>query len=142
VKSRFTGNAAAVIQSRVALAGLALSVLAGCSDNGRAAAADDVATRMLRAASGSDGTTACELLAPRTAAEVADSQSCPDAIVQEHLPAPGRMRSTEVFGQWAQVRMDGDTVFLAVFPGGWRVVAAGCTPRRSDEPYDCAVQGS
>ena len=33
-----------------------------------------------------------------------------------------------------------DTVFLAVFPGGWRVVAAGCTPH-GDRPYDCVVQG-
>ena len=36
-----------------------------------------------------------------------------------------------MYGQWAQVRLSGDTVFLAVFPGGWRVVAAGCTPRGS-----------
>ena len=33
-----------------------------------------------------------------------------------------------------------DTVFLATFPGGWRVVAAGCTPR-GDRPYDCTVAG-
>jgi hypothetical protein len=31
-------------------------------------------------------------------------------------------------------------VFLAAFPGGWRVVAAGCTPR-GDRPYDCTLQG-
>jgi hypothetical protein len=42
---------------------------------------------------------------------------------------------------WAQVRLDDDTVFLAAFPGGWRVVAAGCRPRGEAEPYDCAVEG-
>jgi hypothetical protein len=45
-----------------------------------------------------------------------------------------------VYGQWAQVRIGGDTVFLAVFPGSWRVVAAGCQSR-GDRPYDCQVQG-
>jgi hypothetical protein len=133
-----------VIQFRIVVAALPLLMVAGCGTDGRSAAVTSVATRMLQAVARSDGATACDLLAPRTAAEVADSEgkSCPDAILQEHLPAPGRTRSTQVFGQWAQVRMDGDTLFLAVFPDGWRVVAAGCTPRREDEPYNCAVQGS
>jgi hypothetical protein len=46
-----------------------------------------------------------------------------------------------VYGQWAQVRLSEDTVFLGAFPGGWRVVAAGCTPR-DNRPYDCTLQGS
>ncbi|MET8040642.1 hypothetical protein ABZU25_07220 [Micromonospora sp. NPDC005215] len=48
--------------------------------------------------------------------------------------------ASEVYGQQAQVRLDGDTVLLAVFPGGWRVVAAGCTDR-GDKPYDWVLQG-
>jgi hypothetical protein len=124
-------------------AALLLSV-AGCGHgDGRAQAASGVAVRMLRAVAASDGATACTLLAPRTAAQVADSQEhpCADAILQQHLPAPGAVRASEVFGQRAQVRLDDDTVFLAVFPGGWRVVAAGCTPRAEDEPYHCTVEG-
>ena len=134
-----------MIRFRVVLAAASLLVLAGCgTSDGRAAAASGVATRMLRAVADSDGATACALLAPRTAAEVADSQeeSCAQAIVKQHLPAPGAIRSTQVFGQWAQVRLDDDIVFVAAFGGGWRVVAAGCTPRAQDEPYHCSVQGS
>jgi hypothetical protein len=48
--------------------------------------------------------------------------------------------ASEVYGQRAQVRLSGDTVFLAVFPDGWRVVAAGCTAR-GEKPYDCVLQG-
>jgi hypothetical protein len=33
-----------------------------------------------------------------------------------------------------------DTVFLAEFPDGWKVVAAACTPR-DRLPYDCQVEG-
>jgi hypothetical protein len=120
-------------------------LLAGCGGTGgRAVAASAVAVQMLRAVAASDGATACGLLAPRTAAELADSadSSCAEAVLQQHLAAPGTARSVQVFGQWAQVRLDSDTVFLAVFPGGWRVVAAGCTPRAPGEPYNCAVQGS
>jgi hypothetical protein len=29
---------------------------------------------------------------------------------------------------------------LAGFPGGWRVVAAGCRPR-GQRPYDCVIDG-
>jgi hypothetical protein len=50
------------------------------------------------------------------------------------------MTGTAVYGQWAQVRFSGDTVFLAVFPDGWRVVAAGCEARQ-DRPYHCRIQG-
>jgi hypothetical protein len=116
---------------------------AGCAPAGdRAQAADAVAVKLLRAVSAHDGSGACGLLAPDTAAEVAKSgqKSCAEAILDEDLPAPGAVNSTDVYGQWAQVRLTDDTVFLAVFPGGWRVVAAGCTPR-GQRPYDCELQG-
>jgi hypothetical protein len=31
-------------------------------------------------------------------------------------------------------------VFLGAFPGGWRVMAVGCTPRE-ELPYECTLQG-
>jgi hypothetical protein len=34
-----------------------------------------------------------------------------------------------------------DTVFLARFDGGWRVMAADCSPR-AEQPYECQVKGS
>lgn len=127
-----------------ALAAVAALAAAGCASVGdRGTAAASVATRMLSAVAGQDGDTACALLAPDTAAEVVQSaeQPCATAILDEHLPSPGTVVRTEVYGQWAQVRLTADTVFLGVFPGGWRVVAAGCTPRGSDRPYDCVLQG-
>jgi len=130
---------------RVSIVVMSLLVLvtAGCADTGeRGAAAASVAVRLLRAA-GTDGPAACALLAPDTVSEVEKSagQSCAEAILDEDLPAPGTVVGTQVYGQWAQVRLSDDTVFLAVFPGGWRVVAAGCEPR-GDRPYDCTLGGA
>jgi hypothetical protein len=122
---------------------LAVVALAGCASvGGRAEAAAAVATRLLTAVQSKDGAAACALLAPDTASEVEQSggKPCAEAILDENLPGPGAVTGTAVYGQWAQVRDGTDTVFLAVFPGGWRVVAAGCKPR-GDRPYNCEVQG-
>lgn len=69
--------------------------------------------------------------------------SCPAALRAEDLPTGGRIEATEVAGHSAQVRTDGDTIFLALFDDGWRVTAAGCERTSSDpqEPYECAVEG-
>ncbi len=118
-------------------------VMSGCASVGeREDAASAVALRMLTAVDGGDGAAACATLAPETLADLERSaeEPCPAAIVQENLPGPGRVEQSRVYGQWAQVRLTGDTVFLALFPGGWRVVAAGCTPR-GERPYDCVLRG-
>jgi hypothetical protein len=119
-------------------------VLAGCgSVDERGDSAASAATRMLSAVEAEDGAAACAVLAPDTTSELEESagKPCAEAILEEDLPAPGAVTGAEVYGQWAQVRLTDDTVFLGVFPGGWRVVAAGCTPRE-ERPYDCALQGS
>jgi hypothetical protein len=131
------------IRSTVALVPAALLALTGCASVGhRAEAADAVATGLLTAIQRKDGATACAILAPDTAAEVAESgdKPCAEAILDERLPRPGSVTGTDVYGQWAQVRLSDDTLFLAVFPDGWRVVAAGCTPREN-RPYQCVLQG-
>ena len=33
-----------------------------------------------------------------------------------------------------------DTVFLAHFPTGWKITAAGCRPR-PQRPYQCEIKG-
>jgi uncharacterized protein YceK len=117
-----------------------LLALTGCSSVGdRSDAASAVAVRLLTAVADRDGATACATLAPDTAKAVAENDPCAEAILDERLPPPGTVEKTAVYGQWAQVGLSDDTVFLAAFPGGWRVVAAGCTPQ-GNRPYDCAVQ--
>jgi hypothetical protein len=118
--------------------------LAGCSSVGdRSESAASTAVGFLREVAAGDGAAACAVLAPNTMSslEQSDKKGCAEAIVSEDLPQPGTASSTSVYGQWAQVHLTDDTVFLAVFPGGWRVVAAGCTPQ-GDRPYDCTLQGN
>lgn len=91
-----------------------------------------------------DAAQACDLLAPGTRIEVEKSakKSCPEALGDEDLPDPSAVSGVDVFGHDAIVRFSGDTVFLARFPEGWRVTAAGCEPGLTDQkPYDCDVSG-
>jgi hypothetical protein len=130
-------------QLLIAVMAATIAVLAGCgSAASRGQAASTVAQRLLTAVDRKDGAAACALLAPNTAAEVAQSAQtdCVEAILDQNLPRPGAVTGDDVYGQWARVRLSDDTVFLAMFASGWRVVAAGCTPR-ADRPYDCTVHG-
>jgi hypothetical protein len=119
------------------------TVAAGCADTTeRRDAIAGVALRLLTAVADRDGTAACTVLAPDTLAELEQSAgaSCPDAILEEDLPEPAEVRHVDVYGQWARVVLADDTLFLAAFPGGWRVVAAGCQAQ-GERPYDCVLQG-
>jgi len=85
---------------------------------------------------------ACELLSPATAEAVAERWgSCEEAIGSLQR-ATGEVVAAEVAGEGAQVRLDGDVLFLAHFPGGWRVMAAGCVREGADPatPYKCEVE--
>src|SRR5438105_4537407 len=96
-----------------------LAVLTGCAPIGdREAAAAATAVKMLTAVTAKDGAGACAALAPRTRSELEDSEDkpCDQAILGEQLPAPGAVTGADVYGQWAQVRLTGDTVFLGMFP--------------------------
>jgi len=125
----------------IAVGVVAALSLSGCAaTGGRENAAAAAALRLLDAVAAGDGAAACATLAPDTLREVAEDEPCEQAILDADLPEPGPVEKSAVYGQWAQVRLAADTEFLAVFPGGWRVVAAGCTPR-GDRPYDCSVQG-
>jgi len=115
----------------------------GCgSPSQRARGAAETATGFLDAVSAGDGAAECDALAPDTGAEVEQSagQPCAVAILDEDLPQPADVETTDVYGQWARVVLATDTVFLAMFPHGWRVAAAGCRSR-GERPYDCAVKG-
>jgi hypothetical protein len=122
-----------------ALAIGALSVLlGGCSSAQRPAVEKAASTFDDPSA---DAEARCDLLAPTTLAAFEKDQtaSCSDAVEQLGLDG-GEVTSVKVWGGDAQVRMDGDTVFLTETTSGWRVTAAGCTSQ-GDAPYDCEVEG-
>ena len=84
----------------------------------------------------------CELLAPAALEQLEQTSGSPCATALEELPlAGGEVSAVEVWGGDAQVRLEGDTVFLTRTAAGWRVVAAACTPREG-RPYDCVVEGA
>jgi hypothetical protein len=83
----------------------------------------------------------CDLLLPttRAALEEQEQASCAEAI--GNLPLQGgAVREIQVWGDDAQVKVGGDTLFLNETSGGWRVAAAACSPR-GEQPYDCEVEG-
>ncbi len=89
-----------------------------------------------------DGRQACALLAPRTLDELEKSErtSCAQAVIEEQLPTGDAVRRVDVYGDQARVVLTVDTLFLAHFPSGWKVTAAGCAPR-PEQPYDCTIKG-
>lgn len=123
-----------------ALLGVPL-LLTGCA-SAEQDAAEDVARSFHDAVRARDGGEACRLAAPETRRELEQSveKPCAAAILSEHLPSDGDVVDTQRYGQQAEVEFGSDTVFLARFEDGWRVVAAGCTPR-PPLPYDCTVKG-
>lgn len=86
---------------------------------------------------------ACELLAPQTRQQLEqdEQKACPTAFTSQELPKTRGIQGVEAYGRQALVRMTGDTLFLSLFTAGWKVAAAGCTPR-PDQPYDCLLKGA
>ncbi|MBX9246288.1 hypothetical protein ICW40_15930 [Actinotalea ferrariae] len=136
-----TGRAAAG-----ALAVLAL--VSACSASPDASAAAEAASALVEAVASSDGAAACTLLAPAAvqALESEFSAACEEAVLEPEVAdeiedaAGGGSRGAQAFGRQAQVRLEGDTVFLTLSGETWLVTAAGCTPR-TDQPYECAIEG-
>ena len=118
-------------------------VLTGCGPDDREKAAASTAERFADAAQGDDAAAACAMLAPQTRRELEESSdaACVTALAEAELPDLGRAGEVQVYGHQAEVRGDGDTIFLADHDGRWQVIAAGCEPR-TDRPYDCAVKGA
>ena len=117
--------------------GLAALLVSGCASS-QQPEVQRVATTFEH--SGGDPQARCELLTPKALAALEKSQSasCADAIGQLPLSG-GDVRSVQVWGGDAQVRLSGDTLFLTETHAGWKVSAAACRPN-ADAPYDCEVQ--
>jgi hypothetical protein len=122
------------------------TALVGCAMTGCGGVSEDdvegVATDFYSALADGNGQAACELLAPATRSELEKSagKPCPQAIVDEQLPNPSASQDVAVFDTAGEVRFDTETTFLSEFPDGWKVVAAGCTPK-PEHPYDCVLTG-
>lgn len=124
------------------LAGTLCFAASGCATVGeRAGAAEAAARSFERALTASDGVRMCDALAPATREELEAEAPCGRALAALRLPpAAGTAERVDVYGSQARVVFAQDSVFLASFPDGWRVTAAGCTPRRG-RPYQCQLKG-
>ena len=116
-----------------------LVLLSGCSG-----VAQQDASAVAVAFVHADAARECELLAPSTvkAVESGSGTSCAVALPQLNLPRTAEVRRVEVAVESAQVQFDDQVLFLARFPGGWRVTAAGCVRDDPDPalPYKCEVR--
>jgi hypothetical protein len=119
---------------RTFMMGVTIAMLAGCA----AAERSDV-ERVATDFSSGDPTVRCALLAPATLAALERDGPCA-ATVGTSSPPGGQVLQTAVWGDEAQVRLSGDTLFLIRTVAGWKVVAAGCRPN-GDLPYVCRLEG-
>ena len=116
-------------------------LLGGCVP-AEAGSAQDAAADFQTRVAAQDWPGACTLLSDRARSQLESTaaRSCAEALPALRLPS-GPASAVEVWGRNAQVRIDGNAVFLSHFAAGWRVFAAGCEWRGEDLPYDCAVRG-
>jgi hypothetical protein len=119
---------------RTFILGATVAMLAGCAATER----PDVERVATDFATG-DPTARCALLAPATVAALERDGPCA-AEVGASAPSGAQVVETAVWGDEAQVRLSGDTLFLIRTSAGWKVVAAGCTPN-GDLPYECRLEG-
>jgi hypothetical protein len=116
----------------------AIVATTGCAAAGQPAVTA-VAEQFGTAVGRHDGTAACALLTDDARHDTETfGRQCSTQLAA--LPDPGPVQQVEVWGDTAQVRLAGDTLFLLQFPDGWRISGAGCTPE-GDAPYRCEVQG-
>lgn len=119
---------------------LVVSGVSGCGVDAERDHALAAAQSFMSAIAGGDGERACQLLTAEARRSTESfGQRCAQQIVQlDGEVAP--VRGVEVWSDSAQVRLAGDTIFLARFADGWKVRGAGCEPR-TEGPYDCEVEG-
>jgi hypothetical protein len=136
-----SGAARRLVAVATLRAGLMLAaVLAAMATAGCAGLQQPEVERVAAAFTQSPAVDRCALLAPATVAALEHDESapCADALGQLDLPG-GQLVSSAVWGENAQVRLTGDTLFLTRTAAGWKVAAAGCTPH-GEAPYLCRLE--
>ena len=127
--------------SRWALLGLCVA-LAGCGRGDDERAVSAVTDRFVRAVETKDGDVACAQLSSETAdaLEQDEGEPCEEAAPGLEISA-SEVRRAQVFAITAKVDMaNGESAFLELTSGGWRIAAAGCRPTAGEEPYECEVE--
>lgn len=123
-----------------AAAALGALLASGCGEDASSSQASGVAERFVRATP----VEACQLLAPATieAVTAGGSGGCVQALSGHRRAGSPRVQRVEVAGGSAYVVLADQVVFLARFPQGWLVTAAGCSRNDPDPavPYDCEVE--
>ncbi len=118
------------------VAGLLVLLVTGCSG------AAEQEAGAAAAAFAADPAAACDRLAPDTARALAEEGTdCGEALAG-FSGGDAAVLQVEVAGESAFVRLADQVVFLARFPQGWLVTAAGCVREDTDPavPYECEVQ--
>lgn len=129
-----------VLASALALA----CAMSGCGAvDARREAARAMVSRFEQAVRAGDAASLCGALAPgtREELELSAQATCAASVLGEDLPNGGAGRHVDVHGRQARAVLEKDTLFLSLFPDGWKVVAAGCRPQ-GDRPYQCSIKGS
>lgn len=124
------------------LAGLLTAgALTGCTASTERPRAGDVAIRFVTDVRDHDGKAACALLTDEAAESVsgATDVSCAQAVLNVEEDGTA-VRSVQIWGDAAQVKLGSDTVFLRRLPDGWQVRAAGCKSQPG-AAYRCDVDG-
>ncbi|WP_406272659.1 hypothetical protein OH779_35500 [Actinacidiphila glaucinigra] len=124
------------------MVGLAAAVTSCGTLAEREEAAFAAATRFEQALTAQQTTELCAALAPATRDELEQSakQPCRQGVTKSDIPAAGAVHSVDVYGGQARVVLEHDTIFLAHFPTGWKISAAGCSSQPG-QPYSCEIKG-
>jgi hypothetical protein len=127
------------------LTGVTVGLLAATLTSCSSMQVDEVrstAARFYAAYADGDGDAACDELAPKTRSELEKSaeKPCSKALLEEELPNVSEPTDIHVFSTQAELRWGAETTFLGRFEGGWKVIAAACTPQPG-RPYDCSISG-
>ena len=125
------------------VAALAVVGFAGCGTGKDEREARAAVERFEAALASKDGASACHELssALSSSLESSEKKPCEQAILAAGLTPARAISDASVWVNGAQVKLDGDTLFLDETATGWKVSAAGCKFQSSDEPYECELEG-